>query len=274
MIDEDRSRQARSAAESALVRVVHHYGATPEFVLIGGLVPEILCSRSGIIHAGTSDVDVQVNLEIAQGSVQVRNLEQALLNAEFQATSEHVWRWKGATGSGMAEVKFELLADLENERAEAIIEFDNCDNLGAVNLPGTGYAVRDFEALPIKAKIGGVLYEVTVNVTGVAGFVLAKVAAAYGRRKEKDWYDLAFVLLHNDAGGPQEAARRVNTVFGSVDAGVRSMLVDLKGNFTGPDSQGVNAYVEQMLVDHPDASASELAADAELAVGSFVASIE
>lgn len=43
MIDEaPRTRTAREAAERALVRVVHHYGATPEFVVLGGLVPELL----------------------------------------------------------------------------------------------------------------------------------------------------------------------------------------------------------------------------------------
>ena len=40
-----------------------------------------LCSNSSKRHAGTSDVDVQVNLEIAGGSVQAARLEQALLNA-------------------------------------------------------------------------------------------------------------------------------------------------------------------------------------------------
>ena len=51
------SRAAREAAERALVRVVHHYGARPEFVVLGGLVPELLCSGSSFQHAGTTDVD-------------------------------------------------------------------------------------------------------------------------------------------------------------------------------------------------------------------------
>ena len=42
-----RSRAARAAAERALIRVVHHYGGRPEFVLLGGLVPDLLCSRPG-----------------------------------------------------------------------------------------------------------------------------------------------------------------------------------------------------------------------------------
>jgi len=56
-----RSRAARRAAEQALVRVVHHYGAKPEFVVLGGLVPELLCARSEHRHVGTNDVDVQVD---------------------------------------------------------------------------------------------------------------------------------------------------------------------------------------------------------------------
>jgi hypothetical protein len=57
-----RTAAARRVAELALVRVVHHYGGRPEFVLLGGLVPALLCSNSSKRHAGTSDVDVQVNL--------------------------------------------------------------------------------------------------------------------------------------------------------------------------------------------------------------------
>lgn len=64
----ERSRAARRAAERALLRVVHHYGGRPEFVVLGGLVPELLCASSGFRHAGTTDVDVQVDLEIALGA--------------------------------------------------------------------------------------------------------------------------------------------------------------------------------------------------------------
>ena len=93
MTDEaPRSSLARAAAESALVRVVHHYGEAPDFVLIGGLVPELLCSGSRRNHAGTTDIDVQVNLEIFAGAANTRRLEIALKNAEFDPDRERVWR--------------------------------------------------------------------------------------------------------------------------------------------------------------------------------------
>jgi hypothetical protein len=42
VVDEaPRSRAAREAAERALVRIVHHYGSRPEFVVLGGLLPEL-----------------------------------------------------------------------------------------------------------------------------------------------------------------------------------------------------------------------------------------
>lgn len=113
--DPPRSRLARAAAETALVRVVHHYGQTPDFVLIGGLVPELLCSGSTRNHAGTTDIDVQVDLEIAAGAVNTQRLETALRNAEFEPDSERVWRWNADGPTAGALVKFELLADLDSE---------------------------------------------------------------------------------------------------------------------------------------------------------------
>ena len=109
--DAPRSRAARAAAERALIRVVHHYGARPEFVVLGGLVPELLCAGSSFRHAGTTDVDVQVDLEIACGSVNTARLENALRNAEFEPDNERAWRWITNEPAPRTVVKFELLAD-------------------------------------------------------------------------------------------------------------------------------------------------------------------
>ena len=44
MPDTPRSREARALAEAALVRLVYVYGGTPEFVLLGGLLPDLLAT--------------------------------------------------------------------------------------------------------------------------------------------------------------------------------------------------------------------------------------
>jgi hypothetical protein len=148
-------------------------------------------------------------------------------------------------------VKFELLADLDTEPNEATVRFDACDNLGAVNLRGTGFASRDPVVQQLTAKIGGNLLTVEVNVSGLAGFLLAKSAAARSRRLAKDWYDVAFVLLNNDLGGAAAAADAVRDRFEPDLVGaVRTSLDDLLANFINPSDQGPVAYAEQMLTDH------------------------
>lgn len=265
-----RTRAARAAAERALVRVVHHYGGRPEFVLLGGLVPDLLCATSDFEHTGTTDVDVQVDLEIASGSVNVTRLERALRNAEFEPDDEQGWRWLSDTGDRPILVKFELLADLEHAPGNRVVRFDECEALAAVNLPGSGFAARDAEVRELTARVGDVLRTVELNVTGLAGFLLAKNAAARSRRLPRDWYDLAFVLLHNDAGGPEAAAHRVRERFGADLGGApQTALKELAANFADERAQGTRAYVEQMRLDQPESRAATLAADAITAVHTF-----
>jgi hypothetical protein len=271
VIDENpRSRAAREAAERALVRVVYHYGQRPEFIVIGGLVPELLCAGSEYMHAGTTDIDVQVNLEIACGAVNTERLEHALRNAEFEPDGEHSWRWSTQSGRTRAVVKFELLADLYDVPAESTVNFDKCEQLGAVNLRGTGFATRNFEIKQLTSLVGGERLSVEVNVAGLAGFLLAKCAAVRSRRKPKDWYDIAFVLAHNDVGGPVQAAALVSECFGNELNVMRSSLDDLVANFAEPNAQGSIAYQMQMMIDHPDLDATTLRADAVVNVNAFI----
>ncbi len=274
MSDEARSRNGRAAAEQALVRIVHHYGQQPEFVLLGGLVPELLCQQSPFQHAGTTDIDVQVNLEITCGAVNTRRLEQALRNAEFSPESERIWRWMSEIEGKRQVVKFELLADLEDQPAQVDVVFSECERLGAVNLRGTRFAAQDRHSMQLHARQGGVTHHASIYVAGLAGFIMAKIAAAHGRHLPKDWYDIAFVLQHNDRGGHREAAGLVKQLFSAELAGdMTSALVDLEANFADPSFQGPQAYAEQMVIDHPDQDASVLAADAVVAVAQFCAAV-
>ena len=123
---------------------------------------------------------VQVDLEIACGSVNTTRLEQALRDAEFEPDSQRVWRWTANDSVPGTVVKFELLADLGDVPTEATVEFHGCDQLGAVNLRGTGFASRDVEVRELRTRVGGVEHIAEMNVTGLAGFLLAS-ARLHGR---------------------------------------------------------------------------------------------
>ena len=96
----------------------------------------------------------------------------------------------------------------------------------------------------------------------------ARAAAEQGLVRVVHHY--AFVLLHNDAGGPEAAADAVLERFGSqANSAVRSALDDLVANFSDHRSQGPGAYAAQMRIDHPDLGAAELRAEAIVAVETF-----
>lgn len=271
MPEPPRSRRARHLAETALVRLVDAYGSVPEFVLLGGLVPDLLCSRSSTAHIGTTDVDLQVNLEVANGSVNASRLEGALRATGFVVDDERAWRWRDSSSPGLV-VKVEFLADLHDVPNQTTVTFDRCEQLGAVNLRGTGFATRDWQPMEMSTTVAGDHLVVELRVAGLAGYLLAKTHAAHRRRATKDWYDVAYVLIHNNAGGPRQAARTVNDRFNDDLVGeTQTALDDLAHNFANADAQGPQAYAATMLELHPDRDWDVLGNDAVTAVADFIA---
>jgi hypothetical protein len=91
---------------------------------------------------------------------------------------------------------------------------------------------------------------------------------------EKDWYDIAYVLLHNDDGGPAVAARRVVDRFGAELVGsTDTSLSELAANFADVDAQGSIAYAATMLGMHPELDFDVLANDAVSAVAMLTDSL-
>jgi hypothetical protein len=268
--DQERSRAARQLAERALVRLVREYGEVPEFVLLGGLVPDLLCSGATHRHIGTIDVDVQVDLEIQGGTVNGARLEAALTAVGFHPDTQKVWRWRDESAPGMV-VKIEFLADLDDVQNELTVSFDQCDALGAVNLRGTGFAAKDWALTTITTDVGSEPVSVEVRVATLPAYLLAKIHAAHGRGLEKDWYDIAYVLLHNDEGGPGVAARRVVEQFGEALVGAtETALSELAANFTDGGAQGSVAYATTMQAMHPEMDLDVLANDGVAAVSLFL----
>ncbi len=174
-------------------------------------------------------------------------------------------------GGYKAVIKFELLADLDDQPQSANVHFSNTDKLGAVNLRGPGYASKDYAPRTLVAFDQGAKITAEVNVTGLAGFLLAKTAAAYGRHKAKDYYDIAFVLLHhNEVFDELDPADVVLQRLGA-PVELRAAIEDLAANFSDDRAQGVEAYVEQLLINNPGIDPVTAATDAQLAVGAFTA---
>lgn len=110
-----------------------------------------------------------------------------------------------------------------------------------------------------------------LRVAGLGGYLLAKTHAAHRRRATKDWYDVAFVLIHNDAGGPRPAARAVLDHFAdALNGETRTALEDVDSNFADSTSQGAIAFAETTLEIHPDRDWDMLVNDAVTATTMFI----
>ena len=234
--------------------------------MLGGLVPPTLAcagSPETPAHLGTTDVDILLVTHLT-ASHDLGAIEAGLEAMAFTPQTEG-WRWSGLIDDHI--VKIEFLCDLEDQPAEAVIRPVGCSKLRAVNLRGTGYVERDCREYILNVPEGNP----HVQIAGLAGYLLSKSAAARTRGADKDYYDLAYVLLHNSAGGPVEAADIVKAgPLADAVPGLSSTFVEIRERFRSDRAHGARAYAREALKVTPEDDERILAADAAAAVNEFL----
>jgi hypothetical protein len=273
MTDEQRSPAARARAETALVRLLHEMGdEAPFLVVLGGLVPAVLArDTTGVIpeHLGTTDVDVLLVSQIDPGA-DLGVVERALEALQFKPDpGQDGWRWQGSIGSTL--VRIEFLCDLDEYREGESIRPNGSHRLGAANLRGTGYVAHDFEWEDMTGALAdGTAVQISVRFAGLQGYLLSKCVALRSRAATKDYYDLAYVLLHNRAGGPEDAAQalRVGPLTSALGP-LQSTFLEVRERYRDTSDIGPRAYAEQAIQVDPQAPEPELRADAVDAVQRF-----
>jgi hypothetical protein len=267
--EEERSPQARARAELALCTLAAHISDdTAPLIVLGGLMPEILTEGTGPQHLGTSDVDMLLVVHVDQTEA-LATIESALLTAGFEAeTHQNGWRWRGQIDG--YPVKLEFLCDLDTE-PEGIIAIPGCRTLRANNLRGTGYVAHDFTTRELTADIPGRgPTTVTIRFAGLGGYLLTKCVAARYRGKDKDFYDLTFVLLHNRAGGPTAAAHQLlSGGLGERLPALRSTFLEVRERFYSVTSPGPKGFAAESARADPAASDEQNRALALAAANEF-----
>lgn len=272
IVEEERSRAARARAERALCTLAAHIADDEvPLIVLGGLMPEILTRgrETGPQHLGTSDVDLLLvaHLEHAEGFARI---EAALEAAGFRAgRGDNGWRWRGSVDG--FPVKLEFLCDLYTE-PEGIVALSGCRTLRANNLRGTGYVEADWTVRELTADVPGLgLTTVHVRFAGLAGYLLTKCVAVRQRGKDKDHYDLAFVLIHNRAGGPAAAAQQLlaGRLADRLPA-LRSTFLEVRERFYSVTSPGPKGFAAESSRADPATREDESRARAVAAVNEFI----
>lgn len=273
---EQRSRETRARAETALVRLLYALGDEEVFlVVLGGLVPEILASNEALVpeHLGTTDVDVLLITHV-EPDADLVSVERALEFLDFRPDpSESGWRWRGPIDG--VPVKLEFLCDLPDYREGEVVRPGGCRVLGAQNLRGTGYVARDFKWEELTGELAdGSTVAVRARFAGLEGYLLSKCVAARTRAATKDYYDLVYVLQHNHAGGPEQAARRLlNGEFAANLNSLSTTFLEVRERYVRTADSGPAGYARQALEVQPEVGEAELRADAVDVVQRFFAEL-
>jgi hypothetical protein len=275
-MDETRSRETRARAELALVRLLHELrNENVLLVILGGLTPEILARDDDSIpeHLGTTDVDILLITHI-DPHADLGGVERALNRMSFRPDpTEDGWRWRGPVDG--VTVKLEFLCDLPDHREREIIRPRGCTTLAAANLRGPGYVTNDFTLQTLTGELtDGTQIAVDARFAGLSGYLLSKCVALRARAATKDYYDFAYVLLHNRAGGPEQAARRLlDGALADTLPSLRATLIEVRERYVATSDSGPIGYAEQALAVEPGADAALLRADAVDVVQRFFATL-
>ena len=277
-----RSREARARAETALVRVLWQLTETTvRPIVLGGLVPDVLVDGvepAPPPHLGTTDVDVYIELGVANDDATLVALEGALRAASFAPDGRRTggWRWRGDIDGTL--VKVELLGERPDAANESVTTAPS-GALGVLNLRGTGFVARDHEGRMLRGRLSdGTQVSVEAHFAGLQGFLLAKMFAARARGLDRDFYDLVYVLLHNRLGGPAEAARAIRA--GTFRNDLPSLLMTLREigeRFRDGSDAGATGYAReaaQTAQIDGQITAAELRADAIGAITTFLDALE
>lgn len=256
---------------------MHELGdSAPKIVLLGGLVPGILTSGRtppAPPHLGTTDVDVLLitHLEMAD-EPGLAVVESALKSLGFSDATDG-WRWHGPVDG--VRVKIEFLCDLDAYESAALIRPDGCTELTALNLRGARYVAMDFEERELSdVNADGDPISGKLRVAGLGGYLLAKACALRDRALAKDYYDFAYVLIHNRAGGATAAAELIRSgVLAAELPGLRSVLLEVRERYKRTSDDGPVRFAEESLKADVALDASRARADAVAAVTSFMAEL-
>ncbi|QCP48068.1 hypothetical protein FAZ95_02015 [Trinickia violacea] len=194
------------ACERTLVTLLRSFGTLKGTLrLIGGLVPRYLTPESPPevpAHAGTSDVDIVLNLQVLANDDAYADLADQLKNRGFQ---RHVnnkgnsssWRWQRRV-SEHEVVLVEFLRDADDKLPGGKVASVEGEGVSALAINHAGIVHEWYLEKEITTELlddGGIATE-TIRFADVTAFIVLKALAFDDRAENKDAADLVHVLRY------------------------------------------------------------------------------
>lgn len=244
------------ACDRILRTLLARLGAWAEhLVLVGGLTPRYLVPEPppGIApHIGTTDVDLVLALALAPAhAAPDRPLAAVLRGIGFEPRPEPesphspAFRWVKRVGG--LPVKVEFMCPAQG-RPRLQIEADPVPNtgaeLGALRLVGAELVAEDFATRRLSGPdLSGEPVDVELRVAQILPFLVLKAYALDERQKDKDAYDVVWLLsaLGDD---PADVAHIALASPVAGDPSVAAAISRLRAHFSMVDSRGPELYAQ------------------------------
>jgi hypothetical protein len=257
--------------------------ASHHAILIGGMVPGLLVldpPPGAPRHIGTTDLDFCLSIALVEGdTAEYERIETALRTAGYEPEGS-TYCWRKQTGL-RSKVEFFCPAD-ENRQPGDLFRPKASEDPTAKHNMGSRLSAMALEAgSAISADVVEVIKDVdlpagegrisqTFRVSGIVGFLVAKIAALTQRIKPKDAYDIVW-LLESWPDGPSGAAAAVAANQAADRVDVKAAFGRLAIEFSDMTRIGPQSYMRFMATegDGPDERA-RLALQAQGAVGEFL----
>ncbi|RON58870.1 hypothetical protein [Pseudomonas frederiksbergensis] len=239
-----------NACEQVLVTLLGAFGTLKSTIrLVGGLVPRYLTPESHPDippHAGTSDVDVVLNLQVIAEGKGYASLAQQLTERGFERFQEEngwvsAWRWQRRI-SQQHVVLVEFLKGAGDKEPFSKISIDG-EAVSALAIEYAEITHDWYEEKRITAKLlngAGIAIE-DIRYADLVAFIILKALAFDSRGEPKDAGDLIHVMQY--AGPPEHIASRFLTKIesGTHKEAMHAGLDALQRKFA--EGNGVEGYL-------------------------------
>lgn len=224
------------ACERTLLTLLGAFGGLKTTLrLVGGLVPRYLTPEAPPdvpAHAGTSDVDVVLNLQVIAEGDGYTTLANQLKARGFRRLKKEggnvsSWQWERRVTEHLSVVT-EFLHDAGDNQAGQVMPIDG-ERVSALSVQFAGIVHDWFDEREICAELlddSGLATD-TIRFADVPAFVILKALALADRHENKDAADLVHVLRY--AGTIDEVAEqfvqreRSGTHPGAIEAGLGAL---------------------------------------------------
>ncbi|MFO0884671.1 MAG: GSU2403 family nucleotidyltransferase fold protein [Pirellulales bacterium] len=180
------------AARAVLLEVLSALGPwRKEMVIVGGWVPDLLYPTKN--HMGSLDVDLAISPSAIGGDV-YSSIRQRLSQIGYTMQASPTRFLKLLPGLN-SPIKVDLITGqyASNQKQDSI----QVDDIRISALRGIDLAFEASEPITIEGKMpDGSLNAVTARLVTPEAFILIKAIALDERVKDKDAYDIAFILKH------------------------------------------------------------------------------